>query len=76
MNIILLVIPTLVIILYEAPPLMRKRLWKELALFGILLCLGFSLALLQILGVPLPSLTDGIALITRKLIGLFGVEKI
>ncbi len=76
MNVILLVVATIAIILYEVPSLVRKKLWGELVLFSVLLAFGFTLALLQALGITVPSPVEGIAFLTRRLIRLFGLTSI
>ncbi|MEW6273706.1 MAG: hypothetical protein AB1556_01115 [Bacillota bacterium] len=45
----------LFIIAIEVPGLVKKRMWRELAAFAVILWVGMSLSILQILGVELPS---------------------
>lgn len=49
----------------EAPYLWRKRLYKELILFGLLLLAGVLLGVLQSLGVPIPNPLDAITLLYK-----------
>lgn len=50
----------ILIILFEVPGLIKKKLWRELAAFSVLLAIGFVLSLLQVIGVKLPSPNEGI----------------
>lgn len=45
------------IILWEAPGLVRKKMWPELAAFAAYLLLGMALSFPQALGVELPNPT-------------------
>lgn len=57
MQIILLLITFCSITLFEAPYLIRKKMWRELIAFSILLIIGFTLSLLQIIRVKIPNPT-------------------
>lgn len=53
---IFLLIPVFIfMILYEAPGLIKKRYWKELTVFSILISLAFFLSLMQILRIEIPN---------------------
>jgi hypothetical protein len=43
------------IILIEVPGLIRKKMWRELTVFSLILALGFSLCLGQLIGLNLPN---------------------
>jgi len=53
--IVLALFAFLLIIAIEVPGLVKKRMWRELAAFAVILWVGMSLSILQILGVELPS---------------------
>ena len=58
--IFLLVCAFLGVILIEVPSLISKKHWRELVVFSILLSIAFVMALLQTIGVKLPSPTKAI----------------
>lgn len=68
--IFLLVIAFIGVILFEVPGLIQNKHWRELAVFSILLLLGFILALLQTLGVKVPNLSMGIDFLIRDVLHL------
>jgi hypothetical protein len=41
--------------LFEIPKLIRKKQWPELISSCVLLCIGFLLSLLQVIGVEIPN---------------------
>lgn len=51
----------------EAPPLLKKKMWRELAAFGVLLVIAMIYGYGQVLDLPLPSPTDGIEAVFRPL---------
>lgn len=58
------------IILFEVPSLIRNKHWRELVVFSSLLFFAFILALLQILGVDVPSSSKGIDFLIRDVLHL------
>ncbi|MDD4237621.1 MAG: hypothetical protein PHT62_03560 [Desulfotomaculaceae bacterium] len=60
MKILLLVLVFAVIIALEAPGLVRKKMWRELTAFSVLLLIGMILSFGQVLQLPLPNPTSGI----------------
>jgi regulator of protease activity HflC (stomatin/prohibitin superfamily) len=52
---ILLILVFSIIVIFEAPALIRQGYWRELVVFGSFLSLGFILSLLLTLGVKLPQ---------------------
>lgn len=60
MAIVLLVLVFITIIAWEAPGLIRKKMWREFAAFSILLLIGMVLSFGQALKLPLPNPTRGI----------------
>lgn len=68
--VILLILLTTGIFLFEAPRLIRKKYWRELVVFSLLLSFGFLLSLLHTLGVPLPSSAKMVAYLIRDVLHL------
>ena len=48
------------IITFEVPGLIRKKLWRELAAFSVLLVVGMIYSYGLVLNLPLPNPTKGI----------------
>ena len=62
----LLVLVFIAIIAWEAPGLVRKKMWRELAAFSVLLLLiGMVLGFGLVLELPLPNPTKGIEAVFR-----------
>lgn len=57
MKVIFLLVIFIGIILYEVPYLIRKKMWKELITFFMLLTGGFILNLLLVIGIKMPNPT-------------------
>jgi len=51
--IVLLLLAFSIIIMIEAPGLVKKKMWRELAAFSVLMIIGMILAVPQIYGVRL-----------------------
>ncbi|PGY09925.1 hypothetical protein [Bacillus sp. AFS031507] len=62
----ILVIVT-VIIAIDVPPLLRKKLKKELWIFSILLLFGTSLSIAQAMNIKIPNPVDWITAIYKPL---------
>lgn len=58
------------VILFEVPSLIRKKQWRELIVFSILLSIAFVMALLQTIGVKLPNPSKGIDFLVRDILHL------
>lgn len=71
MSVVLLVISFIAIVAYEAPDIIRERQWGQLALFIVLVLLGFTISLLQAIGIPVPNPVKGIEFLTGKVAGFF-----
>lgn len=69
--IFLIIIIFLILFVLGAYPLFLKKYWKELIVFSVLLFAGFSLSVLESLGVELPRVTD---LITDLFKNIFGMK--
>jgi uncharacterized membrane protein (DUF2068 family) len=51
----LLIVVYALILLMEAPGLIKKKYWRELIAFSVLLTLGFTLCILQTMRVNVPN---------------------
>ena len=67
MSILLLILACGFIALLEAPRLLKAKSYKDLSVFIVLLLFSFTLALLQILEVPLPNPYKGINYIVKQM---------
>lgn len=67
MKIFLLILAFTGIALVEIPGLFRKKQWGELAAFFVLLAIGFTLSLLQAIGVKVPNPDKGIEFLIKLL---------
>jgi len=68
--IFLLVIVFIVVILFEVPSLIRKKHWRELGVFSILLSIAFVMSLLLTIGIKLPSPAKGLVFLVRDILHL------
>jgi len=66
---ILVVLAFLVIAALEVPGLVKKRMWRELAVFLVLLLFGMALSIPQALGLPVPSPNDPVEIILKPFAG-------
>lgn len=41
--------------LFDLPRLIKEKYWRELAVYALILVLAFTLAVLQLLNVPVPN---------------------
>ncbi|GAB6152027.1 hypothetical protein JCM17380_07770 [Desulfosporosinus burensis] len=48
----------------------KKKYWRELTVFSLLLLLAFILSLLQTMGVKIPSPMKGIQYLIKDILGL------
>lgn len=69
MSIVFLIFAFAFFILWEVPALLKRRYWKEIIVFGVLLVLAFGLASVTALGIRLPAPT---VIMTRIVKSLFG----
>jgi len=51
----LLLLLFIVIILFEVPSLVKKKMWRELVAFSGCLLLGMTLSIPQVLGIKIPN---------------------
>ncbi len=65
--VLVFIIVSIAIILLEAPGLVKKKMWRELAAFLAYLSLGMALVIPQALGVKLPNPTKAIEALFRPL---------
>ncbi|MCG8400689.1 MAG: hypothetical protein MJA84_03740 [Firmicutes bacterium] len=57
----------LAIIAFEVPGLVKKRLWRELTVFAVLLVIGMVYSFGQVLELPLPNPAHGIEAVFKPL---------
>lgn len=67
MKILLLMLIFIGIIAFEAPGLIKKKMWRELAAFSFFLILGMVLSFGQVLNLPLPNPARGIEAVFRPI---------
>lgn len=53
MNVILLILTFTIIVTFQVPGLIKKKLWGELIAFFVLMLIGFGLAFLSLMGVKM-----------------------
>ncbi|MCO1603275.1 hypothetical protein [Desulfosporosinus nitroreducens] len=58
------------VILFEVPSLIRKKHWRELTVFSILLSIAFGMAFLETIGVKIPSPAKGIDYLMEDILHL------
>ena len=63
----LLIVLSIVIILFEVPGLVKKKMWRELAAFSVYLWIGIALLIPQALGIKLPNPTKAIEALFKPL---------
>lgn len=66
MKVVILIMIFSVLALIQAPGLNRKKQWRELATFSLLLAIGFTLSLLLIIGIQLPNPNKGIEFLLKE----------
>lgn len=67
MKVLLIILVFGVLTLIQAPALIKKKQWGELAAVFTLLAMGFMLSLLQTIGVKIPNPNDGIEFLIRQM---------
>ncbi|HHZ16742.1 MAG TPA: hypothetical protein PLJ33_08270 [Peptococcaceae bacterium] len=68
MKVFLLIVAFLAMILFEVPGLIRKKYWRELVAFAVLLLIAFIFSFLNVLGVKLPCLTAVITSVVNSVL--------
>jgi len=58
------------IFVFEVPGLVYRKYWKELIVFLLFLGFSFTISLMAVLGVPLPSPAKGIEAVVTFIIKL------
>jgi len=67
LKILLLIIPFIAIVLYEAPPMIQKKRWRDLAIFSAITLFAFTISLLQVIGVNVPNPIEYLELLFDKI---------
>lgn len=57
---VILLFVFIILVLFDAPGLIRKKYWRELAVYSGLMLIALILSVLLVLGVPLPAVTTEI----------------
>ena len=68
--IFLLVIIFIIIGIVDLPKLIKKKQWYDLSVFSIFFLFAFTTALLQTLGVPIPSPVKGAEFVIKDVLHL------
>lgn len=69
--IILLLLVFVIVALRDAPELIRRKHWKELAVYSVLFLLAFVVAFLQVTGVEIPSPIKQIQFFLKNILHLY-----
>lgn len=56
-----------VIVAIELPRLIKQKTYREIVIFFVLIVLGITLSLGQVLQLPIPNITKGIETVTRPI---------
>lgn len=56
-----------VIVAIELPRLIKQKTYREIVIFFVLIALGITLSLGQVLQLPIPNITKGIETVTRPI---------
>ncbi len=67
MEVVLLIASFCAMVAYEAPELIRRKQWDELALFAFLVLTGLAGGLLLVLRIQVPSLLDVVKFVQDEL---------
>jgi hypothetical protein len=70
-GIIAAIIVSVLVILYEVPRLSKKKLWKELWVFSVLLAIAVMLNVAESLHIPIPNPLDLITIIYKPMSKIF-----
>lgn len=68
--IFLLIAVFIFMILYEVPGLIKKRYWKELAVFSFLISIAFFISLMQVLKIEIPNVVKDTQYFVKNLLHL------
>lgn len=67
MKVFILILTFSGIAFIQAPSLIRKKQWGELTVVFVLLAIGFTLSLLQTIGVQVPNPNKGIEFLIKQM---------
>jgi len=71
-NVVLLTAAFAAIAAYEVPKLLAERLYRELIVFTCILGAGFTISLLHVLGIDVPSPIDAMGFLVHQAGRLLG----
>lgn len=69
--VILVIMVFIGVVLFDAPDLVRRKYWRELAAFSSLLLFAFLLTLLQSIGVLKPGLMEGMEYLIKDVLHIY-----
>lgn len=67
MKILLLALLFISIILFEAPGLVKNKMWRELTAFSVYLFIGIALSIPLVLGIKLPNPSKAIEAVIKPI---------
>ncbi len=67
---IILLLVFMILVLFDAPGLIRGKYWRELAVYSGFMLLALLLSALLVLGAPLPAITTEIGNLIKKVFNL------
>lgn len=67
LNVLLILTGFAVIVAMELPRLIKQKIYREIVIFFVLIALGITLSLGQVLQLPIPNVTKGIETVTSPI---------
>ncbi len=67
LDVLLILTGFAVIVAIELPRLIKQKIYRKIVIFFVLIILGITLSLGQVLQLPIPNVTKGIETVTRPI---------
>lgn len=67
LDVLLILTGFAVIVAIELPRLIKQKIYHKIVIFFVLIILGITLSLGQVLQLPIPNVTKGIETVTRPI---------
>ena len=67
LDVLLILTGFAVIVAIELPRLIKQKIYREIVIFFVLIALGITLSLGQVLQLPIPNVTKGIETVIRPI---------
>ncbi|QNB47882.1 hypothetical protein BR63_17425 [Thermanaerosceptrum fracticalcis] len=67
LDVLLILTGFAVIVAIELPRLIKQKIYREIVIFFVLIAIGITLSLGQVLQLPIPNITKGIETVTRPI---------